>query len=276
MEVHVHHEPPITPSTPGSSGKKAGHRLRPAPSDDVLDMLRTLTRRSRRTSGVPLSRSFIRRNASSETPPPLALLLRGGQGGEVRLKLYLTISLLAVSPPYDIRDPVPARSWASALGLDDPERNGARRIGDAINWLAKNKFLVTERRQGTPGSLRLLSQNLSGEAYTRPIESGRYIRLPLGLWEHGWLIRLSGTGLAILIILLDMQGGRTQPQWISPRQAQQRYDLSPDTWTKGLKELTSLELVTVSRRAQGDIFDYRRMRNAYWVNEEKLQSPSTV
>jgi hypothetical protein len=77
----------------------------------------------------------------------------------------------------------------------------------------------------------------------------------------------------MLIVLLDLQGGRAQPQWISPPQARRRYDLSPDTWTKGLKELKALDLVTVSRRSQGEIFDYQRMRNAYWVHEDMLRSP---
>lgn len=97
------------------------------------------------------------------------------------------------------------------------------------------------------------------------------MRLPLGLWDRGWIVRLSGTALAMLVILLDLQGGRAQPQWISPSQARRRYDLSPDTWTKGLKELKALDLVTVSRLAQGDIFDYRRMRNAYWLHEDMLR-----
>jgi len=196
--------------------------------------------------------------------------MRGGQGGEVRLKLLLTMSLLAVSPPYDIR-PVPARSWAEALGVDDPERNGARRVNDAIDWLAEHKLIVSERRRGTPGAVRLLSQSGDGGPYTRPITSGRYVRLPLGLWDQGWIVRLSGAALTMLIVLLDMQGGRAQPQWISPTQVRNRYDLSPDTWSKGVRELQAHGLVSVSKRSQGDIFDYRRLRNAYWVNEEKLQ-----
>lgn len=234
-------------------------------------MLRFLVRKSQRTSGVPLARSFVRREDASEGAPPLAMLLRGGQGGEVRLKLYITMALLAVSPPFDIREPVPARSWATALGLDNPLQNGARRIGDAITWLADHKLIATERRQGTPGSVRLLSQDLSGSAYRRPTPGDRYVQLPLGMWEQGWILRMSGTALTLLIVLLDLQGGRTQPQWISPAQARRRYDLSPDTWTKGLKELTALDLVTVSRRAQGDVFDYQRMRNTYWVREELLE-----
>jgi hypothetical protein len=186
------------------------------------------------------------------------------------------MAMLAVSPPFDIREPVPARSWAAGLGLDDPEQKGARRISDAIGWLAERKFLVTERRQGTPGSIRLLNQDLSGSPYIRPIDSGRYVQLPLGLWDQGWIVRLSGTALAMLIVLLDLQGGRAQPQWISPSQARHRYDLSPDTWTKGLKELQALNLVAVSRRAQGDVFDYKRMRNAYWVQEDMLRSPENL
>ena len=239
-------------------------------------MLRSLVQKSQRSTGVPLAESFIRRDEASGPPPPLALLLRGGQGGEVRLKLYITMALLAVSPPFDIRGPVPARSWAAALGLDDPEHNGARRIGDAISWLAERKFLVAERRQGTPGSVRLLSQDLAGSTYKRPTPGHRYVQLPLGLWDQGWIVRLSGTALAMLIVLLDLQGGRAQPQWISPPQARRRYDLSPDTWTKGLKELKALDLVTVSRRSQGDIFDYQRMRNAYWVHEDMLRSPDNA
>ena len=272
MDIQNDQEHPRTPRTPGLAAKKA-NKLRRAPSEDALHMLRSLVKRSKRGTGVPLQESFIRReNAASAPPPPLTQLLRGGQGGEVRLKLYLTMSLLAVSAPYDIR-PIPARSWASALGLDDPGRNGARRISDAIDWLAEHKLLVAERRQGTPGTVRLLSQDGTGGPYTRPSPVGRYVRLPLGLWEQGWIVRLSGTALALLIVLLDLQGGRPGPQWISPAQARRRYDLSPDTWTKGIKELKTLELVTVSRRPQGDIFDYQRMRNTYWVHENKLQGP---
>lgn len=250
-------------------GKQVG--LRGLPSQDVLGVLRSLVQRSRRRSGVQVPELFIRRADQSLDVPPLALLLRGGQGGEVRLKLYLTMLLLAVRPPFDIREPVPARSWAAALGIPDPENRGARRVGDAITWLAEHKFLETERRQGAPGAVRLLHSDLSGHPYVRPTERERYITLPLGLWEQGWIARLSGTALALMIVLLDMQSARTEAQWISPAQARRRYDLSPDTWSKALKELTAFELVTVLRRPQGGEFNYQRMRNAYWVRTDLLR-----
>ncbi len=239
------------------------------PTDESLRLLNWLVGRSRRTSGLGLAEAFIRRPNASEPPPTLARLLRGGQGGEIRLKLYLTMSLLAVNPPYDIAQPVPARSWAEMLSLPDPERNGARRVNDAIDWLADNRLIVSDRRQGTPGAVRLLNQDGSGEGYVRPV--GRYVLLPLGLWQDGWIVRLSGTGLALLIILLDMQGGRAGPAWVSPSQARARYDLSADTWTKGVQELETVGLVAVVKKPQGEFFDYRRMRNSYRVDTEMIQ-----
>jgi hypothetical protein len=253
------------PTTPHASGE----RVRDFPPERALELLRWLVRRSCRTAGVALAEGFVRRREESDPPPPLTQMLRGGQGGEVRLKVYLSMSLLAVKPPYDIA-PVPARVWAEALGLPDPERNGARRVNDAIDWLAANDFIRSERRRGTPGAVILLSQLGDGEAYVRPVARGRYVKVPLGMWEEGWIVRLSGTALGLLIVLLDMQSGRSNMQWISPSMARRRYGLSPDTWTKGVKELTSLELLTVSKKPQGDFFDYRRLRNAYWVNEEAV------
>jgi hypothetical protein len=248
-------------------------QLRPPATAETLDILRSLVKRSQRCTVVPLSSEpFVRRADSSDPPPRLTLLMRGGQGGEVRLKLYLTMALLAVSPPYDI-PPFPARSWAAALGLDDPDHNGARRVNDAIGWLAERHFLVSERRRGTPGRVRLLSQSGTGTPYTEATTSERHVRIPLGLWEHGWIVRLSGTALALLIVLLDLQSGRADAQWIAPAQARSRYDLSPDTWTKGIHELEALGLVSVHKRPQGDIFDFRRLRNSYRVHGSQLQGP---
>jgi hypothetical protein len=268
---------PLTPQrilqTPGRPGKKVS-RIAPPPSDETLRMLRRLVERSKRTSGVQLAKSFVRRIETSDPPPPLALLLRGGQGGEVRLKLYLTMSLLAASPPYDIK-PIPARAWAQALGLDDPERNGARRVNDAIDWLAKHNFLESHRRRGTPGSVRLLSQAGTGGLYTRPTVKGRYVTVPLGLWDQGWIARLSGAALALLIVLIDVQAGRPAPGWVSPERAR-LYDLSPDTWTKGVRELEAFDLVSVAKQPQGDTFDYRRMRNVYSVQGKLLQAQETT
>jgi hypothetical protein len=44
---------------------------------------------------------------------------------------------------------------------------------------------------------------------------------------------------------------------------------------KGIRELKHFGIVDVSSRPQGDIWDYRRMRNAYWVNIGALQGESS-
>ncbi|HVF74574.1 MAG TPA: hypothetical protein VM938_05955, partial [Acidimicrobiales bacterium] len=74
----------------------------------------------------------------------MTTMLRGGRGGAVRLKLYLSFLWFAAAPPHDVT--YPARAWASLLGLEDPEARGARRIIDAITWLDAHDFVVVEGR----------------------------------------------------------------------------------------------------------------------------------
>lgn len=264
-------EPPAHPSTPGLPGIKV-HRFRQEPSEQALERLRWLVNRAQRKTGVPLAETFVRRLKEDEPPPLLAQLLTGGRGGEVRLKLYLSIVLLATKAPHDI-PAVPARVWAEALDLSDPDRNGARRVGDAISWLEDHRLIESERRRGTPGKVRLLSQDGSGGTYSRPVSPRgirAYFRLPVGLWEFGWINRLSGTATGMLVIFLDMQSGRNGPQWLAPSVAKRQYGLSPDTWAKGRRELEAYSLLKVDRISQGAIFDYKRMRNAYRIDESAL------
>jgi hypothetical protein len=263
------------PSSEGSTLHTSGETGHGRPQRDISDesvaLLREFARRSGRNKvGAQLLQGFVRREDHADPPPPLTQMLRGGQGGEVRLKLYLSMLLLAFKTPYNIETPIPARVWAAMLGLRNPDHNGARRVNDALDWLAEHRFVVSERRPGTPRSIRLLSQLGDGGPYKQPYGSGRFLTVPLGVWQNGWIVRLSGTALALLIILLDMRGGRTTPPWISPSQARKRYDLSADTWTKGVHELDDHDLVRIIRQPIGDTFDYRRLRNAYQVNEKKL------
>jgi hypothetical protein len=273
MAESIEKQDPRTPGntrTAGRSGKKV-NGLRPSPSERSLHRLNSLVDRSRRRTGLPLPEAFVRR-ADPDQPPPLAQFLRGGQGGEVRLKLYLCMSLLAVEDPNEIKH-IPARSWAETLDLHDPDRNGARRVNDAIDWLHQHGFLAAERGRGTPGIVRLLSPTGTGEKYARPAPNARYVRLPLGVWQEGWIVRLSGSALALLIILLDMQGGRSGPQSIAPSRARELYDLSADTWTKGTHELREFGLLEISREPQSDVWEPRRICNTYWVNEETIEGP---
>lgn len=219
---------------------------------------------------VPFATEFIRRDDSRS--PPLARLLRagGGRGGEVSLKLYLTMNLFAAHSPFDIR-PLPARVWSEMLGLPKPETNGARRINEALTHLEQQKLIrLSERRQGKPAKAQLLSHTGSGEQYSRPTR--HYANLPVRFWQNCWIVTLSGRAIALLLVLLDLQRGkdRAEGAWIRPDKARRYYGLSEDTWSRAVKELSEAGIVSVTREKHGERWEWVRMRNKYRVDIKRL------
>lgn len=235
---------------------------------------------------APLRRAFAERLDAQGPTTPLARMLRGGRGGSVRLRLYLSYIWLAASAPHELL--YPARAWAELLDLDDPEGNGTRRIADAVRWLERHDFIEVEARSGEPNVIRLLSDDGSGAAYELPgaaynrlradpktAAPHRYIQLPAELWTSGWMAVLSPAALAMLIVLLVQAG--TNPAadiWIAPDYASATYMLAEETRTRGLRELASAGLVTIRRRqlVTTDTFDFRRFRNVYQLNLDALAS----
>jgi hypothetical protein len=160
--------------------------------------------------------------------------------------------------------------WARLLGL--PVNPGRRRINSNLKWLEEGGFITLQPRVAAPPVITLLSATGNGRKYTRPV--GRYVGVPIELWTQGWLIDLSPTALALLLVLKELLGGHKNPRYVN-RQRRDAYGLSPDTWTRATKELIDHGLLKVGRTPQGDDFDYRRLRNTYWIHEERLQSPPT-
>ncbi len=111
-------------------------------------------------------RRFIERADNTPDSPPLARLLRGGRGGQVRTKLLLTMLWVGANPPHDVT--YPARAYAELLGLPKPETTGARRVLDAIDWLEQRRFLTVENRPGHPSRVTLLRELADGQPYTVP------------------------------------------------------------------------------------------------------------
>jgi hypothetical protein len=187
------------------------------------------------------------------------------------LKLYLTMVLVATRAPHIIRE-TPARVWAEMLGLDEPNVLGSRRVSDALDWLNKKAFIELTSKRGTPPTVRLLSATGDGTDFARG--RGQYLRVPLGLWEHKWIVLLSGRELALLLVLLDLQGGRDQSDPPSlPGELRRRSGLSDDTWTRATSELQKRGLLTVAKKPQGGPFDMKRVRNTYWVDTGVLALP---
>jgi hypothetical protein len=263
------------------------------PSPDALAAAQALARRNHGRA-AQVRRLFVERDNTTR-PTPLALTLRGGRGGQVRLKTYLSMLWLAAAPPHDAS--YPARAWATLLDLPDPSGNGARRVNDAIAWLGKHNFLDIEFRPGHPNRVTLLDESgddsrgryrVPGAAYNKAkarkadvdvLAKHRYVQLPATFWTSGWLAVLSGPAVAMYLVLLAEQAGHPEGRelWFSPDAARLRYVLSEDTRSRGLDELRRAGLVAVRRRPVAtDIFDVQRFRNVYVLKPERLAESAQV
>lgn len=235
--------------------------------------------------------SFVARQEASAASPPMARILRGsgGRGGTTRLKLYLSFLWLARSFTRD--RPVfayPAQQLAALLGLPSPESAGARRIQEALRWLAKAGFVALDRRPGDVTRVHLLDDAGSGKPYqsagllvTRSKRNSQqdrephfYVQLDAKFWTEGWVADLSGAAIAMYLACLYEQRGRPTENsiWISPAMGRQRYDLSDETRNKGLRELVDAGLLDLQRLPvpASSFFDENfRARNAYEIRPDR-------
>ncbi len=251
-------------------------------------MARSAARRARDRAAVRYS--LIERTYPSDPPPPMTRMLRGGRGGQVRLKLYLSMLWLAKQNNASL--PYPARAWAELLGLRDPAAAGARRINEAQAWLERNRFVTIEARSGAPNLVTLKEESGSGADYELPgaawsrlkgnddaQRAHRYVQVPANFWTQGWVAVLSGPAVAMFLALLRELGphGADTELWFSPRAATERFALSEDARSKGLRELVDAQLVEVTRRSLNpQDFDFQRVRNVYRLRPEALADTPSV
>jgi hypothetical protein len=235
---------------------------------EALRLLRLAVEKSKREKQVPFAKDFLR---SAGGRPPLAQMIHGGQGGEVRLRLYLTITMMATRQPFDLTTPPAPQRWARMLGVTGS--SPARRVSQNLRWLHNNKFIALEPRPGNLPKITVLNPAVPGEPYALPSKQGTpYVSLPLGLWSAGWILELSPTALALLMVIRDVQQARDDARYLT-KQDRADYGLSPDTWTRATKELRAYGLLEVKRVPQGGEFDYQRMRNLYRVDLTRLADP---
>lgn len=264
------------------------------PSVESLEVARAIKARMGKRDHAPIRTTFIGSYALSQDRPggvpPMARILRGGRGGEVRLKLELSFLWFAVNPPHDLT--FPSRVWATLIGLDDPEGRGTRRVRQAITALAAENLIRVVGQAGRPNKIFLLDEGgndnsyvLPGEAYNKSKGSGqewrhRYIQIPDTLWTNGWVATLSGAALAMLLVLFAELGQKDPSKtdiWFSPAQAKKIYGLSEDTRSKGLRELRGAGIITARKRSVSkDVLDFRRLRNMYRVELEKFGDMAEV
>jgi len=246
------------------------------PDQEAAAAMTRLIKRSKRHSGIQLPSSFAR-NTSGQLAP-LACLIRGGRGGAVRLKLYLSMVLLAGGPHkhpvhganaiFDVSSPW----WARLLGLSDPDGKGTRRIADAQNSLQAMKLVNVQRRSADEPVVRLRRADGSDQPWTRPTKP--YITVPRGLWSGGWLVALTAKQLAVLVALLDYQGGREPaPGARHPLEPEHYrwYGMSDDTWRLGSAGLKATGLVDTELEPVQRSFETKRVRKTYRVNLERFE-----
>jgi hypothetical protein len=85
---------------------------------------------------------------------------------------------------------------------------------------------------------------------------------------------LESKEIAVLIALLDLQGGRgtpskPEPQWLS-LEDRARYGFSDDTWRLASQSMEKLELISTERASHSRDFESKRFRKTYWVRTERF------
>ncbi|WP_031057769.1 hypothetical protein [Streptomyces sp. NRRL F-5702] len=264
-----------------------------APSPQALKIAESAGRGGRRNAQVRVN--FIERALHTDEAPPLARMLRGGRGGQVRLKLYL--SYLWLQKDDSARQlAIRHSAWAGLLDLRDPKTAGARRISDAHAWLEENRFIEVTRG-GRLNLVTVLDEKGKGEPWVAPGAAAkkekeedttgwgalfhRYVQIPKTFWTEGYISVLSGAGVAMFLALLSEAGGLSSghPLWFSPREAERRFALSEDTRSKGLRELSEARLITTKRRSVNEA-DFEaealHLRNVHFLEKERLNETASL
>ena len=226
------------------------------PSDSLAAMGRAVAR-SQRATNVRFPIEYVRRGDSVD--PMVARLLRGGRGGHVRLKVHMTLAMQATKSPYTVPRR-PSTTMAKLLNLDD--RTGGRQVTEALHWLMTNGLITqAEPRNGTP-QLELLDPAGSGELWVPNVK--RYLAVPLTLWSSGWIMKMNGRSLGVFLALTELNGGSSNPLGeVMDGWRKDQYGFSADTWTRAIKDLENLGLLSAELELFGDDDRQRRLRKRY-------------
>ena len=246
------------------------------------NLARRLTRGGRDLRNCPIRTEFLRRNSERDAVTPMMVMLGsgGGRGGDVRLKLYL--SLLWASPGGKHDTKFVATDWARLLGLPRYSTNGKRRVYEALNWLAAHGFIEKQERPGLPSTVVVLHESGSGEPYSNPssqtVKGGKpmYRRLQSAWWTNAWLAALSGRALAFWLVLMDESNNDTKADavWLSESQTLKKYAISPYLRQRAMRELKHFDLITTRRQFTREAFGVTSSRTRISLHLDALdQSP---
>jgi hypothetical protein len=231
-----------------------------------------INRSAAKRRGVPIRSAFARDLTEEKSAPMARLIAIGGRGGEVLLKLYIALIWRSSKAPFTTT--ASARKLAELLALPNPTLNGARRVQEALKTLAENRLITIEHRRGEPSLVTLLREDGSGQNYAPPLggKDDHYFKIPTEMWTAGQFQRLSAPALAMLIAVLSEQREPGASVWWSTTLFPARFGISPATRARGTRELQSLGLLVVTRKAFGrpGSLAAERVRNMYAVSGTAL------
>jgi hypothetical protein len=170
---------------------------------------------------------------------------RAGRGSDVRFRIYMCITLMAVKSPFDVdREEWPTYRWNPRwyrrVGLS-AGGNSYRVLRYNLEWLAAHKFIEVTRRVGYGPAIKLLHIDGSGSPYEPPLTP--YCQLPATAFTNGWLAHLSATAMSVALMIDNQRRGHDLHIPTEERTAaiygydMERYALSPDAWRRGAQEL---------------------------------------
>lgn len=238
------------------------------PAQEAIDCLTQAVLRSKRASTVRFPQQFARDRQGKNPDPPLARLLRGH--GEVRLKVFMTVLMMATAAPHAKK--VAAADLATMLDLPDPQKAGSRRVNKAFRDLVEMGLVARTVEPGHVPETKVLDPAGSGEGWSDLKLPNPYITMPVALWRRGWFVALSGRAIALLVVLRELTNGRSAPNgtWVDGIRKRQ-YGLSDDTWTRSVAELREAGLLEVREHIQPSRGEPRR-RNLYTLRLERLEN----
>lgn len=214
-----------------------------------------------RRQAVALPPSFIK---AADRSPALARLVLGGQGGDVRLKLFLTFLMRATKAPHNL-DGRTNKTLGALLGL--PVETAERRVASALTWLEQEGFIRRHKRTGEAAAISLLNPSVPQVAgvaapWKQRDTSGAYVKVPINLWASGWIQVLSARAIGIYISIAELTSINGDEATMSGHR-KRMYGYSDDTWTRALIELTNAGLVRVTVKIAAQNGQLPRRRNVY-------------
>lgn len=192
--------------------------------------------------------------------------------------------MLATKEPYDVKN-LRSGWWAGALGLDDPDHAGARRVSDALLWLERggshrtppgHGLLHLDKKAGEASSVVLLDARGGGGpcVSTKTAKDPRWVQVPLGLWRQEWIVVLSIMELAVLLCLIELTGGAAAgAATFIPTGRHAQYGRSEDSWRLATKGLEGHKLLEVGSVLDSEGLDKRRRRNTHKLDKMRLAEP---